>query len=123
MNHIPVLRENTDPLRQGLAATSVYQPPPHPLESAQLKFHQNEVQFKRVALDNIFGTHMPMRLQMEQAILSEFQRLPTLHSDYVGLETMLGIDEDIGFEDFLTDPTSPEYGVDVHQVMESKLGL
>ena len=86
---------------------------------------------------------MPMRLQMEQAILSEFQRLPTLHSDFIGLETMLGIDEEIGFEDFLTgaafyphpiyfipcahsfsqDLTSPEYGVDVHQVMESKLGL
>ena len=45
---------------------------------------------------------MPMRLQMEQAILSEFQRLPTLHSDFIGLETMLGIDEEIGFEDFLT---------------------
>jgi len=118
-----VNRENPEPLRNGIASASVYQPPKHPLETAQLNFRKNDHQFRRIALDNIFGTHMPMRLQMEQAILSEFQRLPSLHSDFTGLETMLGIDEDIGFEDFLSDPTSPEYGVDVHQVMEHKLGL
>jgi hypothetical protein len=38
---------------------------------------------------------------MEREILSQFHRLPVLESSYVGLETVLGIDEDIDYEDFL----------------------
>ena len=33
------MRENVDPLRNGLASASIYQPPPHPLESGQMKVH------------------------------------------------------------------------------------
>jgi hypothetical protein len=66
-----------------------------------MQFAKNEVQFKRVALQNVYGSHLSMRLQMEESILSNFQRLPTLKSEFVGLSTSLGLDEEIGFSDFL----------------------
>lgn len=50
----------------------------------------------------IFGSHMVARLEMEKEVLSQFQRLPVLESSYVGLETILGTDEDIEFEDYLS---------------------
>jgi len=120
---VPIVREHVEPLRDGITAAGAYRPPQHPVEARLATFNQNNMDFKRVALNNIFGTHMPLRMQMEQSILSEFQRLPSLTSELVGLETMLGIDEDLGFEDFLHDPTCPESVVDVHRVMEERLGL
>lgn len=42
---------------------------------------------------------MPIRLQTEKQILSQFQRLPGIRSEMPGLETMLGKDEDLDFED------------------------
>ncbi len=75
---------------------------------------------KRVALSNIYGSHMPMRMQMEQFYLARplrytfnsyffcsakfkinFCRMPGLQSDYSGLKTVLGEDEDFGFADYL----------------------
>lgn len=44
---------------------------------------------------------MTMRLEMEREVLSKFKRLPGLPSSFVGLETILGTDEDIDFEDYL----------------------
>lgn len=118
-----------------------------------MQFAKNEVQFKRVALQNVYGSHLSMRLQMEESILSNFQRLPTLKSEFVGLSTSLGLDEEIGFSDFLrgtlrlcatsltcaqglitdvcslprllllSDPSAPESAIDLHEVMEHRLGL
>jgi hypothetical protein len=38
---------------------------------------------------------------MEHAVLSQFQRHPALRSEFCGLETILGMDESISFEDYL----------------------
>jgi hypothetical protein len=38
---------------------------------------------------------------MEQAILSQYRRLPGFHSEFVGLEVMGMQNDQIGFEDFL----------------------
>ena len=50
---------------------------------------------------NIYGSHFPIRYQVEQAYLSQFQRLPGLESEFCGLETYLGKDEEFGFENYL----------------------
>jgi proteasome maturation protein len=42
-----------------------------------------------------------MKLEMEQAILSQFQRLPGLKSSMVGLDTLMNRDEDIDAGDYL----------------------
>jgi len=52
-----------------------------------------------MALANVFGTHMVVRLEMEKKLLSSFTRLPVLKSEMAGLETVLQRDLEIGFED------------------------
>lgn len=44
---------------------------------------------------------MVLRLEMEKKILSSYRRLPSLRSDFTGLESMTKKDEDFGFEDYL----------------------
>lgn len=50
---------------------------------------------------NIFGSHMMMRFQMDKEALSKFQRLPGLQSSFVGLDTLMNLDEDMDFGDYL----------------------
>ncbi|KAL6080186.1 hypothetical protein QOT17_000563 [Balamuthia mandrillaris] len=122
---IPILKEGLEPLRDGLASNAAGGRvlPQHPLEESFKNFVNNDTSFKRAALSNVFGSHMSLRLQAEEAILSEFQRLPSLHSERSGLKTMLGVDDDLGFVDFLQDPSYSETSVDLHNAMEAKLGL
>jgi len=52
-------------------------------------------------MGNVYGTHLPMRVRIEMNILSQVQRLPGLPSHHVGLDTIMGRDETIDFEDYL----------------------
>ena len=62
---------------------------------------------------------MSVRMQMERAVLLQYQRLPTLRSEFSGLDTLLGNDETITFEDTLDNPyEKPERRVDLHAAME-----
>ncbi|CAM9511628.1 unnamed protein product [Chrysoparadoxa australica] len=66
-----------------------------------------------------------MRLKTEAAAASGVQRLPGLPSSMVGLETLLGKDQDLEFEDVLDMPADrpamPKFTV--HDAMEMKFGL
>lgn len=44
---------------------------------------------------------MPIRLQMERAILSQPKRIPVLKSSNFGMDILSGKMDDIGFEDIL----------------------
>lgn len=85
---------------------------------------------------NIFGSHMFMKMRMDEAILSQYQRLPGLRSEFCGLDTLLNRDDEFTFEDYLSGipllknsdltslvPEMSETPVDVHDVMERKLGM
>ena len=48
-----------------------------------------------------YGAHLPMQVRMEVDILSQAKRLPGIRSSNVGIETILGRDETIDFEDYL----------------------
>jgi len=73
-------------------------------------------------LGNIYGSHAPLRMQMEETILSQFQRFPGMKSSFVGLETILGTRDEIEFRDYLNDPDfSPEI-VDSLSAMERRFG-
>jgi len=118
---LPVSRETNDLLRTGpktfLESNNAAV---HPVAVIQNNHENNQIEIQRNSLSNLFGTHLPLRLQMEQQILTQFQRLPGLHSEFVGLETLMGDDEDIQFEDFLNDPHLSERSVNVHAAMEKK---
>lgn len=80
-----------------------------------------------------------MRLELETAILSQYQRLPGFHSEFVGLDILRRNDETIGFEDILngslpisfilpicfrSDPRDSFVAPpSLHEVMEHRLGL
>jgi len=114
-----------EPLRNGLASARAIpsNAAVHPVQALEKRFAKNDKEFKRLALANVFGSHFPLEQQLEEGILRGIHRLPPLHSEFVGLSTLLDTDEDITFEDFLNDPRDSEYGVDLHLVMEERLGL
>lgn len=48
-----------------------------------------------------YGSHMAMRLSTEKAMFDHPHRVRGLESSSIGLQTVLGNDESISFEDFL----------------------
>ena len=62
---------------------------------------RNEIENKHFMLGQMYGKHLPMQIRMECDILSQVQRLPGLPNSNLGLETILGRDETIDFEDYL----------------------
>jgi len=95
----------------------------HPVHVIQATSEKQKELLRNFTLANVYGSHMPLRLQMEQTILSQIQRLPGLHSSFAGLETLLGKDEEIGFEDIFNDPEYSVENIDVHEAMEQRLKL
>jgi len=95
----------------------------HPVEIIQNTNALQADRLKQFTATNIFGSHLQLRMQMEQTILAGYQRLPGLHSELSGLQTIMGCDEDIGFEDYLNDPVDSIQEMNTHEVMEKRLGL
>eukprot|EP01091_Cochliopodium_minus_P009819 TRINITY_DN2508_c0_g1_i1.p1 TRINITY_DN2508_c0_g1~~TRINITY_DN2508_c0_g1_i1.p1 ORF type:complete len:125 (-),score=24.12 TRINITY_DN2508_c0_g1_i1:147-521(-) len=97
----------------------------HPVEHIQKNFQRNQVNLESFASKNTFGTHFPMRLHMEQKLVSQFQRIPNLKTSYLGLEILRGDDEDIDFEDYLCDPQDePNFPIpDIHKHMEFAMNI
>ncbi len=54
---------------------------------------------QREILAATYGLHVPLRMQMESEILSQYRRLPTLQSSMVGLDTLAGRDTQINISD------------------------
>eukprot|EP00007_Cunea_sp_BSH-02190019_P006757 CAMPEP_0174228958 /NCGR_PEP_ID=MMETSP0417-20130205/48_1 /TAXON_ID=242541 /ORGANISM="Mayorella sp, Strain BSH-02190019" /LENGTH=133 /DNA_ID=CAMNT_0015306449 /DNA_START=18 /DNA_END=415 /DNA_ORIENTATION=- len=96
----------------------------HPVESIQQNFDKNILAIRQDFVAKTFGAHLPLRLKMEQEILSHF-RLPGVHNSMLGLETIRGNDDVLDFPDMLRDPIAHEDApmMSVHQVMETRLGL
>lgn len=58
-------------------------------------------QIEESIITSVFGLHMPIKLKMEKAILSSYHRLPTLKSEFAGLDSITGKDVELDFCDFL----------------------
>lgn len=89
-----------------------------------LKRFRNHQFMRNLALNNVYGSHMVIRMEMEKRILSGIQRLPVIQSEFAGLESMTGADTEIDFDDYLNAPQHRETALpSVHVLMEQKLGL
>jgi len=102
--------------------------PPHPPSLLPPSLSQRKEREFRARLDTVarlYGVAAAMRMKTEADILSQICRAPGLPSSFVGLETVLGTDETIEFEDVLNDPQDrPDLPmVAVHEKMEARLGL
>jgi len=73
----------------------------HPVEVVQEQLYTSELDRRCNMLHKTQGMHAPMRLQVEHAIFSQYHRLPGLHSEFCGLDTLMDRDETLGFEDIL----------------------
>lgn len=101
-------------------------PSPHPTNHTnQLQRKEREFRARLDTISRLYGVAAAMRLKTEKDVLSQIRRAPGLPSSMVGLETVLGTDETIEFEDFLNDPLEkPDLPqVPVHEKMEAALGL
>lgn len=73
----------------------------------------------------VYGDHAVIEMEMDRKLLKQFQRLPGIPSNFTGLDTVVGREYEIDFEDYLGGeieherPTKPG----VHEIMEKKLGL
>ena len=72
----------------------------------------------------IYGSHLPIRLHMEEKILTRFRRHPSLHSSHLGLETVLGVEAEMEFGDYMgREEDSEKMGrVGAFEMMERRLG-
>lgn len=65
------------------------------------KRRETEFRDRLQATARTFGIAAAMRLKTERDLLAQYQRAPGLPSSNIGLETVLGLDETIEFEDIL----------------------
>jgi len=122
-NSIPILRSPPQLLELGPGGTNVQAATPvHPVQLIQMQAEPRRVETQKALMARIYGAHVPMRMTMEETILSQFQRMPGLPSSMVGLETLLNTDTKIDYADYLGGPELSEKQVDVHALIEARLG-
>ncbi|XP_028404837.1 proteasome maturation protein-like [Dendronephthya gigantea] len=109
-----------DTLRQGFSSVKNDISYSHPLESSVKNYFQVQDKRNMTMLRSIQGLHAPLKLQLERSLASQKKRLPSLPSSMVALETLLGFDTTIDFDDFLNDPSDSEIERVTHSVMEDK---
>jgi hypothetical protein len=68
-----------------------------------LQLLRNEWEAQQFVLDRVYGAAAAWEKRMDRAVLSQVQRLPApgVQSSFCGLDTLLGRDEKITFEDYL----------------------
>eukprot|EP01128_Nolandella_sp_AFSM9_P005942 TRINITY_DN2974_c0_g2_i1.p1 TRINITY_DN2974_c0_g2~~TRINITY_DN2974_c0_g2_i1.p1 ORF type:complete len:120 (-),score=32.29 TRINITY_DN2974_c0_g2_i1:74-433(-) len=101
-------------------STTQYSHPVQEIEQTRLARAELMTNF---ALQNIYGSHMPMRMSMERSMLSSFQRLPVLKSEMVGLSTITGSDMEMHFGEEFDETESADFTMGVHDLTEKKLRL
>eukprot|EP00615_Pteridomonas_danica_P013530 CAMPEP_0114344140 /NCGR_PEP_ID=MMETSP0101-20121206/11188_1 /TAXON_ID=38822 ORGANISM="Pteridomonas danica, Strain PT" /NCGR_SAMPLE_ID=MMETSP0101 /ASSEMBLY_ACC=CAM_ASM_000211 /LENGTH=122 /DNA_ID=CAMNT_0001479323 /DNA_START=38 /DNA_END=406 /DNA_ORIENTATION=+ len=120
---MPMVRAPTDQMRFGLQTPLAAETTQgHPLENFR---EQNEFEMKCDLVRRTYGGAAAMRLKAERHAVEQIQRLPGLPSSFTSLQTVLGEDETITFEDVLNDPFErPEAPMfKIHEAMEVKLGM
>ena len=95
----------------------------HPVESIQRDWLRSQLETKYHLMGLAHGSHLPMQMKMEASILSQVRRLPGLPSSHIGLDTLLGRDTTIDFEDYLGDPRVSERAVDARAILEQRYGV
>ncbi|CAM9572711.1 unnamed protein product [Ascophyllum nodosum] len=122
---MPMARAPHDQMRFGFSSFAQDATSGHPLEAINKARVSNEFEFKMDTARKVYGSAFVMRMKTEVATLSQAQRLPGLPSSMLGLETVLGRDETVDFEDYLDPPSerpaAPRF--EVHQAMEIQYGL
>ncbi|XP_063715295.1 proteasome maturation protein-like [Symsagittifera roscoffensis] len=89
----------------------------HPLQN--LNPQKEEREFMLQQLRHSEGLHLPMKMRMEERVLSKHERLPCLRSSHVLWESLTGYDEQILPRDMFQDYQMPEVTGEPHIMIES----
>ena len=112
-----------DTLRAGFGSVRMDAAVEHPVAALQAGHSAQEAALERRMLSATYGGHMALRMQMEEAILGQFGRLPSLQSSRCGLETLQGKDQTLDVADVFSNAEAPDTRkVDVHAAMERCAG-
>ncbi|KAJ3079757.1 hypothetical protein HK102_003531 [Quaeritorhiza haematococci] len=112
-----------DTLREGFRTVRSEVIRGHPLEAHLEQYEDTQTRLKYSMYRQTHGIHLPIRLQMERALVSQVKRIPVLPSSNLGLDILMGRDDTIEFEDFLGDPNMSTEMLDVHGAMERQIGM
>lgn len=120
---LPFLTSPPDPLREGLVTLKDGSRASHPVEVIQTSQKAGEAA-RLEMLQNVYGSGLPARMQIEKQLLDRVERLPGLPSSKLGLDSLTGNLDDFSFGSYLNLPEASEIApTDIHTVMEKRLGL
>mmetsp|Transcript_16633 Transcript_16633/g.28062 ORF Transcript_16633/g.28062 Transcript_16633/m.28062 type:complete len:139 (-) Transcript_16633:515-931(-) len=122
---LPFLSEPADTLRNGVGSLKQNALTVHPVEAIVKRGPQNERDLRRNMNDNIYGSAMGIREDLDRQILGRIQRLPGLPSARIGLESLTGKLDQFEFESYLGLSENSEVApcADLHAVMDARLGF
>ncbi len=68
LSSLPLVSSAPDQLREGIGASSAgaSAPAPHPVALIEHRFHRQQDANQKALLSRIYGSHMPMKMHMEQ---------------------------------------------------------
>lgn len=101
-----MMHEPRDVLRAGPGNIKSDMAIAHPVQLIQLNHGRTKASSQRHMLARVYGSHLPMRLLCEEAVLSQVKRGHGLTSSHAGLEAVLGLDEDVDWCDVLNSSLS-----------------
>ncbi len=121
---LPFQERPHDSLRLGLPSLKEDVKTAHPVQIIQETGRSSARSTKAQMLRDLYGVAVPAKMQIEEQILSKFQRLPGLPSSRLGLESLNGALDEFGFESFLGMPEESEIAPpDLHSQMEQRLSM
>lgn len=99
---LPVYTGPVDHLRHGFRSLESEFVAPHPVQRLQTASANSGAWVRKLdTVRRIYGSHMAMRLATEKETFSRNRRLPGLESSNIALQTLMGTDETVDFQDFL----------------------
>ncbi|KAJ3075476.1 hypothetical protein HDU98_007974 [Podochytrium sp. JEL0797] len=112
-----------DTMRSGLHTVRSDVLAGHPLEAHLENWDLTQQQLRLDMARSVYGLHQPLRIQMEQHLVSKPKRIPVLKQSNLAQDILSGKDSTIEFEDFLGESDPSMFLLDVHGAAERSLGM
>eukprot|EP00918_Siedleckia_nematoides_P055105 GHVU01120173.1.p1 GENE.GHVU01120173.1~~GHVU01120173.1.p1 ORF type:complete len:153 (+),score=22.78 GHVU01120173.1:66-461(+) len=111
-----------DNIRDGPGASVVATGSKHAVELIQTNTLAARERERMQTEAKIYGMHAPIRMLMERNLLAQTHRLPTLPSAHLGLQTVMGIDDELDVEEVLNVemPEDPSRNKPLHEIMQRR---
>lgn len=100
-NCLPIYQGPSDVLREGFYSNEHHFILASNIEKLQKNSKQSEWISKLMSVKKAYGSSLAMRLAAEKSIMSSNQRLPGLPSSTIALDTVIGDDLHLSFENYL----------------------